>query len=98
VTSPVFVTRAADGSVSAACGYRIWRDTLAHMCVLTHPDHRGRGLATMVGSAATAYALDAGLVPQWRARVPASIAVAAALGYTMLGAQLSFRLPDPLAP
>ncbi len=92
VMSPVFVTRAVDGSVTSACGYRIWDGAIAHMCVLTHPDYRGRGLATTVGSAATAHALAAGLLPQWRAIPAASIAIARSLGYTMAGAQLSFRL------
>jgi hypothetical protein len=95
VMSPVFVTRSTDGSVTSACGYRIWGAGVAHMCILTHPDHRGRGLAKVVGSAATAHALSADLLPQWRAIPPASIAIARSLGYTMIGAQLSFHLPTP---
>ncbi|PWS40209.1 GNAT family N-acetyltransferase, partial [Streptomyces sp. ZEA17I] len=43
-------------------------------------------------SEATAHALAAGLLPQWRARPAASRRVAAALGYRELGAQLSVRL------
>ncbi|HEY1488439.1 MAG TPA: GNAT family N-acetyltransferase, partial [Micromonosporaceae bacterium] len=94
VHSPVFVTYAGDGALTSACGYRVWPGALAQMCVLTHPDHRGLGLAKAVASAATTHALDAGLVPQWRARPADSRAVAAALGYAYLGDQLSFRL-DP---
>ncbi|NEB68512.1 GNAT family N-acetyltransferase, partial [Streptomyces fulvissimus] len=51
-----------------------------------------RGLARQVASEATAHALAAGLLPQWRARPAASRRVAAALGYRELGAQLSVRL------
>jgi len=94
VMSPVFVTRSTDGSVTSACGYRIWDDAVAHMSILTHPDHRGHGLGRTVGSAATAHALTAGLLPQWRAIRPDSIAIAHSLGYATIGAQLSFRLPD----
>jgi GNAT superfamily N-acetyltransferase len=92
-TSPVFVARVA-GQVVAASGYRDWDGALAHVGVLTHPDHRNRGHARVVATAATAHALAAGLVPQWRARVPASRAVARSLGYEDLGDQLSVRLDD----
>ncbi|MBK3557424.1 GNAT family N-acetyltransferase [Streptomyces sp. MBT56] len=90
VTSPVFVVR--DGTeVLAAAGYEhLTRDT-AHLCVLTAPDARGRGLARQVAHAATAHALAAGLLPQWRARPPASRRVARALGYREVGRQLSVR-------
>lgn len=46
----------------------------------------------VTGSAATAHALAAGLLPQWRARVPASRRVAVALGFEEVGAQLSIEL------
>jgi GNAT superfamily N-acetyltransferase len=90
-TSPLFVIW-RDATVAAVCAYRPWVGRLAHMMVLTHPDHRGRGLAQRAATEASRHALDAGLVPQWRARVPASQAVARALGYTTVGAQLSLRL------
>ncbi|MYV58866.1 GNAT family N-acetyltransferase, partial [Streptomyces sp. SID4931] len=44
-----------------------------------------------VAHAATAHALAAGLLPQWRARPPASRRVARALGYREVGRQLSVR-------
>lgn len=68
-------------------------DRAAHLCVLTAPDARGRGLARQVARAATAHALIAGPLPQWRARPPASRRVAQALGYREAGRQLSVRLP-----
>ncbi|MFI1223409.1 MULTISPECIES: GNAT family N-acetyltransferase [unclassified Streptomyces] len=91
VTSPVFVVR--DGTeVLAAAGYEHWPRDTAHLCVLTAPGARGRGLARQVAHAATAHALTAGLLPQWRARPPASRRVARALGYRETGRQLSVRL------
>ncbi|MFF0474541.1 GNAT family N-acetyltransferase [Streptomyces sp. NPDC004284] len=91
ITSPAFVAR-EDGRVVAAAGYRAWPRRTAHLCVLTAPEARGRGLARTTASEAVAHALAAGLLPQWRARSPASRRVAAALGFEELGAQLSFEI------
>ncbi|UCM89427.1 GNAT family N-acetyltransferase [Streptomyces marincola] len=91
ITSPAFVVRSG-GRVVAAAGYEVWPDRVAHVCVLTGARWRGRGLARAVGSAAVAHAFAAGLLPQWRARGPASRRVAAALGFRKLGAQLSIQL------
>ena len=87
VTSSVSVAR-HDGAVVAACGYIHWPAELGHLCVLTHPDHRNRGHATRVGAHAAARAEAEGLIPQWRARVPASQAVARAIGFAEVGTQL----------
>ncbi|MEV6974175.1 GNAT family N-acetyltransferase [Kitasatospora sp. NPDC093806] len=91
ITSPAFVVRDERGALVAAAGYRSWPGRTAHLGVLTAPAHRGRGLARVTGSAATAHALAAGLLPQWRARPAASRRVAGALGFRELGAQLSFE-------
>jgi hypothetical protein len=91
LTSPAFVVR-RDGVVLAASGYRAWPGDVAHMSVLTAPEARGRHLGRLVARAATMHALDAGLLPQWRARVEPSRRIAAALGYQELGSQLSVRL------
>ncbi|MFB7513372.1 GNAT family N-acetyltransferase [Streptomyces sp. NPDC056144] len=93
ITSPAFVLH-EDGEPLAAAGYRLWPHRTAHIGVLTAPAARGRGLARTVASAAVAHALAAGLLPQWRARVPASRRVAAALGFEELGAQLSVRIGE----
>ncbi|MDV9187572.1 hypothetical protein R6L23_04935 [Streptomyces sp. SR27] len=45
-------------------------------------------------SAAVARALEAGMMPQWRARTVESRAVARALGFRELGMQLSVRLDE----
>jgi len=92
ITSPAFVVR--EGSeVVAASGYRRWPASAAQLSVLTGDRCRGRGLAGLVASAAVADALDKGLLPQWRARPPASRRVARRLGFRELGTQLSLRLP-----
>ncbi|MER6366364.1 GNAT family N-acetyltransferase [Kitasatospora sp. NPDC001527] len=89
ITSPAFVVRGADGRGVAAAGYRRWPADTAHLAVLTAPDRRGEGLARAAASAAVRHALARDLLPQWRARVPASRRVAAGLGFTELGVQLS---------
>ncbi|MGC5053260.1 GNAT family N-acetyltransferase [Micromonospora sp. DT48] len=91
ITSGAFVARRGDHVVAAA-GYRHWPGSVAHMCVLTKLEQRGRGLARAVASAAVADSLEARLLPQWRARPESSRRVARALGFRQLGAQLSIRL------
>lgn len=96
ITSPVFVIREANESnaVIAASGHISWPRNTAHLSVLTAPSARGRGLARATASAAVAHALAAGMLPQWRARVPQSRSVARALGFSELGAQIRVQL-DP---
>ncbi|MBL1110315.1 GNAT family N-acetyltransferase [Streptomyces sp. 5-8] len=91
ITSAAFVVRKG-ADVVAAAGFQAWPASAAHLCVLTAPGERGRGLARQVASAAVAQALADGLLPQWRARPTASRNVARALGFRELGSQLSLRL------
>lgn len=93
IDSPAFVLR-LDGRIVAAAGYARWPTSVAHLSVLSHPAYRGRGLAAPVASAATDHALNAGLLPQWRARIAPSQRVATRLGFDAVGEQLSFQLPD----
>jgi hypothetical protein len=94
ITSPVFVVR--DGArVVAAAGYRHWPRSVAHLCVLTGTQFRGRGLAGAVASAAVAEALQNHLLPQWRARPEASRRLARRLGFRELGDQVSIRVAGP---
>ncbi|MBB2901709.1 GNAT superfamily N-acetyltransferase [Kineococcus radiotolerans] len=90
-TSPVFAV-VRDGAALAVAGYERWPGGVAHLSVLTRPDARGAGLARAVAAVATDHAHRAGLLPQWRARPPASVRVARVLGYRSLGQQLSLRL------
>ncbi|MBZ4322873.1 GNAT family N-acetyltransferase [Streptomyces huiliensis] len=96
ITSPACVLRDGD-DVIAAAGFRAWPRSVAHLSVLVAPDRRGRGLARTVASAAVAHALDAGWLPQWRARTRPSQRVARALEFRELGVQLSIRLGDVAA-
>ncbi|WP_328606907.1 GNAT family N-acetyltransferase [Amycolatopsis sp. NBC_00345] len=91
ITSPAFVVRNGTRVVAAA-GYQHWPGQAAHVCVLTVPDQRGRGLARVVAGAATADGLANRLLPQWRAGHEASRRVAWALGFRRLGVQLSVRI------
>lgn len=90
IDSPAFVV-VEDGETLAASGYELWPNDVAHLCVLVRPDARGRNLARGVAARATAHAQAAGLLCQWRARPSASLRVAQALGYEVLGTQLSLR-------
>lgn len=89
--SPVFIVW-NNTRVVAACGYRRWLDTLAHLSVLVDPVYRRRGHARTVAQASVAHARNAGLLPQWRARPLASRCLAVSLGLTPLGSQLSALL------
>jgi RimJ/RimL family protein N-acetyltransferase len=93
ITSTAYVVR-DHGRVVAAAGYRRWVDEIAHLSVFALPEVRGRGFAKAAAGAAVADALDAGLLPQWRARPEASRMVAVALGFREVGAQISLRLTD----
>ncbi len=96
VESPVAVCQAA-GRVVAASGYQVWHGRLAHLSVLVDPAHRGRGLGAAVAAGAVNHALDAGLVPQWRARCTllASRRIARSLGFVELGRQATYKLAPP---
>ena len=73
------------------CGYRRWPNDVAHLSVLAHPGHRREGHARRAAAAAIRRAIDDQLLPQWRARSPASRALARRLGLVELGAQLSLE-------
>ncbi|MET8982468.1 GNAT family N-acetyltransferase [Streptomyces sp. NPDC004539] len=88
IDSPAFTLH--DGpTLLAAAGYEVWPASTAHICVLTTPAARNRGLATAAASAAVQHALEAGLLPQWRAGNDASRRVAEKLGFREVGEQVS---------
>ncbi len=92
ISSSAFVVRSGT-QVVAAAGYRRWPGRVAaHLCVLTAPERRGRGLARRVASAAVADSLANRMLPQWRARPEPSRRVARALGFRQLGCQLSAQI------
>lgn len=83
--------------VVAASGHQVWHGQLGHLSVLVDPAFRGRGLGTAVASRAVAQVLEAGLVPQWRARstLLASRQIARTLGFVELGRQATYKLASP---
>jgi GNAT superfamily N-acetyltransferase len=96
VESPVAVWQVA-GRVVAASGYQVWHGHLGHLSVLVDPAFRGRGLGKAVAARAAALVVQAGLVPQWRARstLVASRQIARSLGFVELGRQATYRLASP---
>jgi hypothetical protein len=91
VTGLAFACRSAGGDLTAVCGYRRWPNGVAHLSVLAHPSPRREGHAGRAALAAIRQAIDDDLLPQWRARPPASRALARRLGLVELGAQLSLE-------
>ncbi len=83
---------------AAAAGYEEWQQIIAHLGVLTAPQLRGRGFGAIAAATATNDALDAGLVPQWRARIEndASRKLAARLGFSEVGTQITVLLPEAI--
>ena len=78
----------------AGAGYEEWRGILGQLGVLTPPEQRRAGHGTTAASLALNDALDAGLVPQWRARVDnvASRRLARRLGLVEVGSQTTVAL------
>ena len=90
LTGSAFVSRVG-GAVAAACGYRLWPNGVAHLGVLTRPQHRRQGHGQRVATAAILRAFTDGLLPQWRARTIESQLLATRLGLVKLGTQLNVR-------
>ncbi len=80
---------------TAGAGYEEWQGIVAHLGVLTPPPFRRQGLGLVAAGIAVNDALDAGLVPQWRARTEnrASRRTAARLGFVEIGTQTTVLLP-----
>ena len=57
----------------------------AEVAIATHPDHRGKGLATAVGAAMLATCLRRQVVPHWNAYNPVSQRLALRLGLVQVG-------------
>lgn len=72
-----------DGELGAVAGVNIWDGLLAHLAVVTDPNHRGQGYGKAVVSRATEQALGDGFLPQYRTADawPWSVALAQNLGF-----------------
>ncbi|WP_278315335.1 GNAT family N-acetyltransferase [Lolliginicoccus levis] len=78
----------------SCAAYEEWQGFVANMTSLTIPEARQRGYSKTVSLIATNVALDAGLVPQWRAHRTNANAwhLAEALGYDKFGTLATVEL------
>jgi GNAT superfamily N-acetyltransferase len=85
-----------DGRLAARAGYEVWAGRIAHLGVVTHPGHRGRGLGAAAFAFAARVALEAGLIAQHRALLSNthSMSIARRLGFVPYAASLAVRLRD----
>lgn len=85
-----------DGRPAAIAGFEPWRSDIAQLGVAAASQHRAAGLAYAAAAAATAGALDAGLIAQWRSRQgnDPSLRLARRLGFVQLGVQSAVALND----
>lgn len=77
----------------ALAGYKVWNDSIAHISVVTHPLHRGRGFGRAVVALAAQHALGAGLLPQYRTlrQNTPSMNIARRLGFVEYGFSVYVR-------
>ena len=89
---PIFA-RFDDGNILAAASWAAM-GPLRHIGVITHPEHRGHGYASAVGSAVTSAALTDGAVPQWQTLLSnaPSLAVGRRLGFVERYRSIAVRL------
>ena len=67
----------------AVAGYETWGSHIAHISVVTHPAHRGKGYGRDVVSRVAEIALNRHLIPQYRTLYSnrSSVAIAQSLGF-----------------
>lgn len=72
-----------NGDLVAVAGFEVWEGVLAHLAVVTHPNHRGQGYGQAVVSRATEQAFTDGFLPQYRTSDawPWSVGLAQNLGF-----------------
>jgi GNAT superfamily N-acetyltransferase len=84
----------AGETLAALAGYEIWDGTVAHISIITHPEHRGLGYGRSSVAFLARHAEWKQLLPQYRTledNVP-SIAIARALGFEHFGTSVAVRL------
>jgi len=77
-----FCIKHDDKVVSIASTFTPYTDEFEIQVDTSDPEHRRKGLATVVSAALMVHALENGLVPHWDAGNEASIELALKLGYT----------------
>jgi GNAT superfamily N-acetyltransferase len=83
-----------DNELLALSGYKVWNDSIAHISIVTHPLHRGRGHGRAAVALAAQQALTAGLLPQYRTlrQNTPSMNIAKRLGFIEYGFSVYVRL------
>ena len=84
----------AGSALVALAGYELWGTRIAHIAVVTHPDHQGRGYGRAAVSLLARTVLAHGCVPQYRtlgSNAP-SLRIAAQLGFAEYAWSLAVRL------
>lgn len=91
---PLFGVFGGARELRALASYEVWDTSIAHISIVTHPEHRGRGFGRAAVALAAQHALAAGLVPQYRTLQAntASIVVAKRLGFVEYGFSVYVRL------
>jgi GNAT superfamily N-acetyltransferase len=91
---PLFAAFDGSRELTALASYEVWDESIAHISIITHPLHRGRGFGRAAVALAAQHALAAGLVPQYRTLQAntASIAVAKRIGFVEYGFSVYVRM------
>jgi RimJ/RimL family protein N-acetyltransferase len=86
--------RFARGELVALAGYEVWGDRIAHIAVVTHPAHRGKGYGAEAVSLLAENVIARGMIAQYRtlrANTP-SLRLGASLGFAAYAETLAIRL------
>lgn len=88
------------GELAALAGFETWGGIIAHISVVTHPRHRGRGHGRDVVACIAAHAARAGLLPQYRTLCAnqSSMRIARSLGFKPYAVSLAVRLHPEVVP
>jgi GNAT superfamily N-acetyltransferase len=96
VTIPTFPAFGAfsDDILCSVASYEVWKPSIAHIRVATHPNYRRRGFAKEAVQALATEAFDYGLILQWRAVAwnENSLSLARDLGFSHYCSTLYVRL------
>jgi GNAT superfamily N-acetyltransferase len=86
----------AGSTLAALAGYQVWDGAVAHISVITHPEHRGQGYGHSAVAFLAKHALWKKLLPQYRtlkSNQP-SMAIAQTLGFEYFATSVAVRLKD----
>jgi GNAT superfamily N-acetyltransferase len=84
----------SDYILCSVASYEVWKPSIAHIRVATHPNYRRRGFAKAAVQALAAAAFDSGLILQWRAVAwnKNSLSLARDLGFNYYCSTIYVRL------